>query len=213
MTDHSSVRPNTDCESTLHLIAQARAGDQGALDRLFARHSEPLRRWATGRLPKWARDVADTEDLVQETLLRTFKRLGDFDPRGEGALLAYLRQAVLNAIREELRRKARRPDGTGLDGLEADGNLSPLEQAIGGEAVDRYERALARLKPREREAIIGRVEMGYTYEELGTALGKPTADAARKAAQRALVRLVEEMDVESGRDGTRSAGRGGPRRD
>lgn len=213
MSKHSPTSPKSDGESTLHLIEQARAGDRGALDRLFARHSEPLRRWASGRLPKWARDVADTDDLVQETLLRTFKRVGDFEPRGEGALLAYLRQAILNAIREELRRKARSPDGTGLDGLEADGNLSPLEQAIGGEAVDRYERALARLKPGEREAIIGRVEMGYTYEELGTALGKPTPDAARKAAQRALVRLVEEMDVESRRDGTRSLGRGGPRRD
>jgi RNA polymerase sigma-70 factor (ECF subfamily) len=70
---------------------------------------------------------------------------------------------------------------------------SPLEQAIGREAVERYERALQRLRPEEREAIIGRIEMGHSYEELAEALGKPTADAARKAAQRALVRLVEEM--------------------
>ena len=213
MSDETFKPPNADVESTLHLIGQARGGDQDALDRLFARHSEPLRRWATGRLPKWAPDVADTDDLVQETLLRTFRRIGDFEPRGAGALLAYLRQAILNAIREELRRKGRRPDGTVLDGLEADRALSPLEQAIGGEAVDRYERALARLKPGEREAIIGRIEMGYTYEELGAALGKPTADAARKAAQRALVRLVEEMDVESGRNSTRGASGRDPRRD
>jgi RNA polymerase sigma-70 factor (ECF subfamily) len=70
---------------------------------------------------------------------------------------------------------------------------SPLEQAIGREAVERYEEALARLKAEEREAIIARVEMGYTYEELAEALDKPTPDAARKAAQRALVRLAEEM--------------------
>ena len=35
--------------------------------------------------------------------------------------------------------------------------------------------------------------MGYSYEELAEVLGKPTAEAARKAAQRALVRLAEEM--------------------
>jgi RNA polymerase sigma factor (sigma-70 family) len=185
-------------ESTLHLIERARSGDQDALDRLFARYSGPLRRWASGRLPKWARDMADTDDLVQETLLRTFKRIEAFEPRGVGALQAYLRQSVLNAIREELRRKERRPNATDLDGLEADSNPSPLEQAIGSETVDRYERALARLKDVEREAIIGRLEMGYTYEELAEALGKPTADAARKAAQRALVRLVEEMDRDEG---------------
>jgi RNA polymerase sigma-70 factor (ECF subfamily) len=195
--DTGPLRPTT-VESTLNLIERARAGDQEALDRLFARHFTPLRRWATGRLPQWARDVADTDDLVQETLIQTFKRLGQFEPRGVGALQAYLRQGILNRIREELRRKKRRPESTGLDGLEADSHLSPLEQAIGVEAVERYERALARLREGEREAIIGRIELGYTYEELAEALGKPTADAARKAAQRALVRLVEEMELDVG---------------
>jgi RNA polymerase sigma-70 factor (ECF subfamily) len=182
-----------DVESTFSLIERARAGDSEALDRLFARHRKPLARWASGRLPNWARDISDTEDLVQETLLQTFKRIGDFEPRRVGALQAYLRQAVLNRIREELRRKGRKPDATDLDDIAARSDESPLEQAIGREAVDRYEEALARLKPEEREAIIARVEMGYTYEELAEALGKPSPDAARKAAQRALVRLAEEM--------------------
>jgi RNA polymerase sigma-70 factor (ECF subfamily) len=65
--------------------------------------------------------------------------------------------------------------------------------AIGREDVDRYERALAALTPGEREAVIGRVEMGYTYQELAAALGKPTSEAARKAAERALIRLAEEL--------------------
>jgi RNA polymerase sigma-70 factor (ECF subfamily) len=111
-----------------------------------------------------------------------------------GALQAYLRQAVLNRIRDELRRKRRRPERGDLDALEADHAASPVEQAIGREAVDRYERALTRLRPEEREAIIARVEMGYSYQELAEALGKPSPDAARKAAERALVRLALEME-------------------
>ncbi len=185
--------PLRDLDSTFQLIDRARQGDQDALERLFARHLKPLQRWARGRLPKWARDLADTDDLVQDTLLRTFKRIGAFEPRRVGALQAYLRQAVLNRLRDELRRKGRQPHATDLDGLEADGSQSPLEEAIGHEAVERYERALQRLRPEEREAIIARVEMDYSYEELAGALGKPTPDAARKAAQRALVRLAEEM--------------------
>lgn len=106
---------------------------------------------------------------------------------------AYLRQAVLNRIRDELRRKGRQPDATDVNGIELEAEGSPLEEAIGREALGHYERALQRLKPDEREAIVARVELGYTYEELAEALGKPTADAARKAAQRALVRLAEEM--------------------
>jgi RNA polymerase sigma factor (sigma-70 family) len=161
---------------------------------LFARHAPPLRRWASGRLARWARDLADTDDLVQEVLLQTFKRIGEFEARGAGSLHAYLRQAVLNRIRDELRRRGRRPEHTDLDSDGADEGRSPLEQAIDQEAFERYEEALARLKPEEQEAIIARVEMGYTYEELAESLAKPSADAARKAARRALVRLVNEMD-------------------
>ena len=184
----------TDAESTLDLLQRARSGDRPALDQLFARYVPLLQRWATGRLPRWARDVADTHDLVQETLLQTFKKIDTFEYRGEGALQAYLRQVLANRIREEFRKTARRPDGTGLDESQIDPGPSPLEEAIGGQALDNYERALERLRPEEREAIVARVELGLSYEELASALGKPTADAARKAAQRALIRLAEEMD-------------------
>lgn len=179
--------------STVELLDRARKGDQAALDRLFARHAAPLRRWASGRLPRWARDLTDTDDLVQEALLQTFKRIDQFEARGVGALYAYLRQAVLNRIRDELRRRGRRPDETGLDGTEPDTVVSPLEEAIGSEMAERYERALTRLSPQEQELIIARVEMDCSYEELAESLGKPTPDAARKAAKRALVRLAEEM--------------------
>ena len=135
------TRP-VDLESTAALLEQARAGDQGALDRLLARHLTPLTRWARARLPRWARDISDTDDLVQDVLLHTFTRLGDFEQRGPGALQAYLRQAVVNRVRDELRRKGRRPAATSLDVSEIDQRSSPLEEAIGQEATERYARAL-----------------------------------------------------------------------
>src|SRR5918992_234828 len=107
-----------DLDSTFQLISRARTGDREAIERLFARHLKPLQRWASGRLPKWARDLADTDDLVQDTLVQTFKRIEAFEPRRVGALQAYLRQAVLNRLRDELRRKARRPEIADLDGVE-----------------------------------------------------------------------------------------------
>jgi RNA polymerase sigma-70 factor (ECF subfamily) len=192
-SDDAGASRSVDLESTFELIGRARAGDQAAIDRLFQLHFPPLRRWASGRLPRWARDLADTDDLVQETLIQTFRRIESFEPRRVGALQAYLRQAILNRIRDELRRKGRRPAIGELDDVEAEQAASPLELAIGREAVERYERALATLRPEEREAIIGRVEMGYTYPELADVLGKTSAEAARKAAERALMRLAEEM--------------------
>ena len=184
----------SDLASTAELVERAQRGDAGAVERLFARHYAPLRRWATGRFPQWARDLSDTDDLIQDALFQTFTRIGDFEPRGRGALLAYLRQAVLNRIRDGLRSRSRRPELTVLDERHADDGQSPLEKAIGSEALERYERALARLRPREQEAIVGRLELGLTYEELAQAIGVTSSEAARKAATRAVVRLVKEME-------------------
>lgn len=183
-------------DSTIDLLARARRGDQGALEHLFERHHRPLARWASGRLPRWARRLSDTDDLVQDVLLQTFRKIDTFDARGPGALQAYLRQGVMNRVRDELRAHGRRPPAVGLDADDESARAngpSPLEQAIGSENFDRYERALAQLTTDEREAILGRLEMGYTYQELAEAIGRPSAEAARKATERALVRLAEEM--------------------
>ena len=187
--------PPASLDSTAILIQRVREGDRDSLERLIQRHLGPLRRYVSGRLPRWARDLADTDDLVQDTLLRTFSKVDAFEVRGPGALHAYLRQAVMNRLRDELRRKGRAPALVDVQELDVAGPGSPLEEAIGAEAAARYVAALARLEPEEREAIIGRVEMEYSYAELAEVLGKPTADAARKAARRALLRLAEEMKV------------------
>lgn len=180
-------------ETTFALLERVRTGDQDALEALFARYLVPLRRWASGRLPPWARDARDTQDLVQETLLQTFQRIESFEHRREGSLQAYLRQALMNSVRYELRRLGRRAPPAALDSQVSDDRPSPLEQAVGQQATERYEQALARLRPEDREAIIARVEMGYSYERLAEALGKPSPEAARKAARRALLRLATEM--------------------
>jgi RNA polymerase sigma-70 factor (ECF subfamily) len=179
--------------ATSDLLDRARAGDADALEQLFARHLPGLKRWASGRLPRWARDIADTTDMVQDTLVDTLKRLDRFEYRGDGALHAYLRQAVMNRIRNEFRRLARRGVAGTLDSALEDQGTSPLEAAIGQQTLERYEAGLQRLKPEDREAVVSRVEFGMSYDELAEVLGKPTANAARMAVVRALIRLAEEM--------------------
>jgi RNA polymerase sigma factor (sigma-70 family) len=175
-------------ERTTELLARVRAGEGDARERLLARYLPKLRRWAHGRLPGYARALADTDDLVQVTLIRTLNRLQEFKPQHEGALLAYLRTVLLNAVREEIRRTARRPQTIGLDD-----SVPQVEQMVGSPIVESYEAALARLGERDREAVILRVEFGYTHEEIAEALGSTSANAARMTVTRALVRLADEM--------------------
>ena len=184
--------PAIDPASSLSLLARARAGDESALNDLLARYLPRLERWATGRLPGFARDLCDTHDLVQDTLIRAFKGWDRFEARGDGAIGAYLRQAVLNRMRDEIRRVKRQPERAELtDGPTS--AASPLEEAVGAETLERYERALAQLRDSDREAVVAAVEMHYTPEELAAVLGKPTANAARVAVVRALQRLAEQM--------------------
>lgn len=190
----SPVSRFNEADSTSTLLERARAGDAAAVEQLFARCVPILRRWARGRLPGWARDLADTEDVVQEAVLQTFRHIETFDARGEGALQAYLRQAVMNRIRDHIRRIGRRPVATELGSHHEDESPSPLEHAVGREAVERYERALTRLSDVDRELVVASVELGYSFEQLADATGRASADAARKAARRALVKLAEEME-------------------
>jgi RNA polymerase sigma factor (sigma-70 family) len=190
--------PTKGTESTVYLLERFRAGDTGALNRLFERYVPRLRRWAGGRLPSWARGIADTQDLVQEAAIQTFRNMEGFEYRGEGAFQAYLRQAVMNRIRDEVRRSMRSPAATDVSTGLIDAAPSPLDLAVGAELLDAYEAALDRLTASEREAIIGRIELGLTYPELASAMGKPGPDAARMAVVRALVRLAEAMGRDAG---------------
>jgi RNA polymerase sigma factor (sigma-70 family) len=180
-------------ETSIDLLKRVQDGDPSALDALIARYRPRLVRWASGRLPAHARDLAETQDLVQETLIRAIRKIGQIEIRGEGALQAYLRTVLLNTIRTELRRVRRRPVGSELEsGVEA-ADPSPLENAIGTEALDRYEQALATLRDADRELVIAHVEFGFSHQELATAFDKPSANAARMALQRALLQLATEM--------------------
>ncbi len=187
-TDDSSI------ESTASLLVKARTGDAEARDQLARRYIVLLGRWAHGRLPRAARDLVDTDDIVQSTLVRAFNRLDQFEPRGEGAFLAYLRQILLNQIRDESRRAQRRPEHVNLnESLDAHGAESPLEAAIGRDRLASFDAALARLGEGQREAVILRLELGMRYREIAEALDVPTANAARALVGRGLVNLAELM--------------------
>lgn len=174
-------------EPTLVLITRAREGDNDALNDLCARYLPRLTRWAHGRLPAGSRGAIDTHDIVQETLAHVVQRLPSFEPRHEGAFQGYVRRALLNRIRDE---PARLVD---LIGEHPADSPSPLEEAIGRQAVEVYEAAMLRLREEDRRAIIGRIELGLPYAELAPLLGKPSVAAAHMAVSRALLRLAKEM--------------------
>lgn len=194
----SSVASSS-ADSSFALLQRARNGDAAARDELCARYLPRLRGWAHGRLPIWARDHLDTEDIVQDTLMHSVRRLEAFTPHHEGAFCAYVCEALRNRLRDAVRRAARRPSGEPVSIDAPSPDPSPLEQAVGSEVLRRYESALQRLRDRDRELVVARVELNLTYQEIADLLGKPSVAAARVAVSRALLRLGLEMGHDSER--------------
>jgi RNA polymerase sigma factor (sigma-70 family) len=193
----TSAKIDMSDRSSMDLIKRAQRGDRSALSALLVRHVPILRRWAHGRLPRWARAFGDTADLVQDAIVNTIKRLDQFDARGEKALQGYLRLAVQNRILDVIRRAEIKTRAGEVTGEEPDTSQpSPLALAITAQEQERYRRALGRLKQDDQTLIVGRLELGYSYEQLALVMGKSTPDAARVALRRSLARLVEEMTRE-----------------
>lgn len=180
--------------SSEELLRRMRTGDGEAADRLFARYLPILYRWAHRRIPYWARGGNDTADVVHDATLQALRHIPTFEPRRDGALFGYLRRSLANRIHDQFRYAARRPASVPLDENHGDGAYSPLEIAITHENRERYARALEKLRPGDRKAIVSRLELGYSYEQLAVALEKPTPLSARLAVRRALLRLARQME-------------------
>ncbi len=193
---HSAVPPGAarrvDAD-TFDLLTDAQAGRRSALELLFARQYDALRRWSRGRLPTWARGAADTADMVQDALTRVLGRVDRIDVRSKGALAAYLRRSIHNRIVDEMRYVGLRPSVAPDTMPLRDPSPSVFDAIASEQDQQRYKAALSRLTKMERDLIVGAVELGYNHEQLALATGKRTAGSARVALSRAIRRVVEEM--------------------
>jgi len=175
--------------------ARARSGqrwDRAARQDLYAACLPALRRWALRRFANCGSHDAD--DLVQIALLRTLHRLDEFEVRGSGSFLAYLRQIVLNEARTEWQRQRRRGEA-----MEIDESLSIEHDPVFDAMLDQergraYGRALRRLNRRQRAQVSLRVEHGMSFNEIAREVGG-SADAARMLVARALRNMSAHLSA------------------
>jgi RNA polymerase sigma-70 factor (ECF subfamily) len=184
-----------DIESTTTLLLKIQGGDHQAKETLFNIFLPKITQWAHGRLPHYARDLSDTSDIVQKSLLKALENVDDFESLREGAFLAYLRQIILNHIRMEIRRVTRRQKHGQLEtSVElVDMEASVMQKMIGDEAIQKYEKGLMALKQKAREAVILRIEFGYTFSEIAMATAMNSSNAARMLVSRSLANMARYM--------------------
>jgi len=180
-------------DSTVTLLPLAARGDRRAVEILIDRMRPYLRRFGHGRLPRWARSRAETEDLVQESLIRALKHLPRFENQTIRDFRAWLHTVFRNLVTDEKRFVGRVGVGRELPVDVEDPGLTPEEEAIEEANAGVFERALKRLEPDDRIFIVYRLQHGYSFKDLAAELGKPSADAARMTYNRALARFKEAV--------------------
>ncbi len=180
-------RPADPLGQTAAIVARVRAGDSAAREELVRRYLPVLRRWAHGRLPPSARSLNETDDLVQLTLIKALNHLDTLRLDHPGSFLFYLKQGLLNRVRDEIRSHKRRRtengDEAAWEALPADAEAHDYEQ------LETYERALALLPRRQQQLIVMRLEFGLSYAEIARECDC-SADAARMMITRAIARLA-----------------------
>ena len=192
MSDTAKSRDELRSMTTQTLVDHAAQGDQEAVLAIFERLRPRVLRWSHGRLPTYARDLSETDDIVQDAMLRSLGNLEGFQQHG-GGLLSYICTAVINRVRNEIRRVKRRPEQTEIDESLPGHEASPIELVVGRESEERYRQALAKLSSEHQDLIVGRLELEMSYQELALHTGKPSADAARMSLRRAIRKLAETL--------------------
>jgi RNA polymerase sigma-70 factor, ECF subfamily len=177
------------------LIERAQSGDSDAFRLLVEQHSRVVFRLAF----RMTGNEQDAEDVVQETFLRAYKRLSDYEARASFSTWLYriASNYALDLIRSRRRHQDKRDYGAGEDRdiLQAipEGSPGPDRVVYGTEVKDHVNAALDELSAQERTAFVLRHFEGLSIEEIGRALGTGT-NATKHSIFRAVQKLRRSLE-------------------
>jgi RNA polymerase sigma-70 factor (ECF subfamily) len=204
---------------TVRLIEGARAGNLAALNELFARHRDRLRRMVEMRLDWRLHGRADASDVIQEAYLEAARRLDDYLREPAMPLFLWLRFLVgerllvlhrqhLGAQMRDARREVSLYRGALPEASSAalaaqllGKQTSPSEAAVRAERMLRLQEAINRLDPLDREVLSLRHFEQLSRAETAQVLGIAESAAAKRYI-RALKRLKDTLaDMPGGLEG------------
>lgn len=180
------------------LLAAAQAGDEQAFGQLIA----PYRHALDVHCYRMLGSAQDAEDLAQETLLRAWRAIGQFEPRAQ--FQTWLYRIATNACLDELKRRPRRPEPLDPfpDQLSDEASVPTYDPAARYAIREGMELALLRaiqeLPGRQRAVLIFRDVLGWTAPEVSELLGSSVA-SVNSALQRARATIDEHFRAAPGR--------------
>ena len=186
--------PTVALQSTdLELVDRAQRGEQRAFDALALRYQ--------GRLAKlvgrYINDPSDVLDVVQESLMRAYRALDRF--HGDSAFYTWLYRIGVNAAKNHLDARSRRPGSERLVSLDTDDVAFELVETDTPEQwmccdnmMSALDNAVSALSAELREALTLQELSGFSYEHIAEKMQCPIGTVrsrifrAREAVSREL---------------------------
>jgi RNA polymerase sigma-70 factor, ECF subfamily len=169
------------------LVTRAKSGDDRALEALCTRHAPRVERLARHLL----RDPEDARDAAQEALAKLCVRLRQF--RGESQFSTWLHRLVVNTCRDVAERQRTRTHEPLPEELGADVEHDPTRGVRMSELRRELCHSLEGISPEQAQVIVLKDALGYTFEEIATAVGMPVG-TAKCHAHRGRNRLREQLE-------------------
>ncbi len=210
----SGLGPIGRYEDSLQLLRRFRAdGDANALNALFERYYERVRRIARIRMGSRLQRLTESDDLVQNTFAVAFKKLEDLQVSDHASLIQYLSAVLENQIRDAIdyfdARKRSPDDGRVLStdrSEEGDEPIEPVspepgppEQVASRELGLLYDQCVQALDPLHREVILLREYAEASWSEIAARLDRPNERAAMQLYARAQIKLAARLRRRLGR--------------
>jgi RNA polymerase sigma-70 factor (ECF subfamily) len=192
-------------EKTEKLLADARKGDESAVNRLFDRHRKAVHRMVRLRLDQRIQPRVDVSDVVQDVLIEASRRLKDYLAEPAMPFHLWVRQIAKDRIidahrrhrvsaKRSVDREQRLPLASGdrssvrLAAQLCDEGLTPAAAATQQELARRVEQAIGQLSEQDCEIVVMRHYEQLSNSEVAQALGV-TEPAASMRYLRAIRRL------------------------
>ena len=187
----------TASDTDQQLVQRAQGGDLRAFDLLVLKYQGRI----AALVSRYVSDAGELEDVTQEAFIKAYRALGKF--RGDSAFYTWLYRIAVNAAKNHLVAKGRRPganatieDAEGLDegGLLSE-SASPEALAMGGELVEVVESALNGLPDELKAALMLRELDGLSYDDIADVLGCPVGTVRSRIfrAREAIDQRVKEQ--------------------
>ena len=178
-------------ESSADLLDRARRGDTDSLEQLVIRQIPQLRAWAHGRVPSAARGHMDTDDIVQEALIRLLSVIDSFEARGEAHFAAYLRTTAKHLLTDRYRSEGQRT----VEPFDSADHPRPAAgDGHAGSMLRRFGKELERLSAEDAFIVVARLQLGCTYPEISEVTGKQV-DTVRIRFDRTLKKLLTRVSA------------------